>query len=147
MRMLMLKGSLVAREFLEQWIKPQPRAREELRESIDKLKQLHILGSPPPPPVPAGYSGPPPKRRAMDMNGATETDEALVLNSFFALSLQKALTASEETPWQEASAALPPLRSPPSPLQVEAYAAHRCAVAQVILKLWRKRYDTVMAES
>lgn len=61
----------------------------------------------------------------MDMNGQVETDEPLVMNTFFAASLQKALTATEETPWQAASERLPPLANPPLPAVVEAYAAHR----------------------
>ena len=125
MRLLVLKGAVVAREFLDQWVKPQPRAREELARVVDSLRRLHLLGSPPPPPPPPGHAGPPPRRRGMDMNGMLETAEPLVLNAFFAGSLQRALTTRDEAPWQGPSAALPPLARPPAPGAVEAYAAHR----------------------
>jgi len=124
MRLLLIKGTMVAREFLEQWVKPQPRAREELRRCVDALRRLHILGSPPAPVAPPG-GPPPPRRRGMDMNGVVETAEPLVLNGFFAASLQRALTTRDDAPWQAPSAVLPPLARPPAPGDVEAYAAHR----------------------
>ena len=124
MRMLMLKGAVVASEFLEQWVRPVTSAREELRVSVARLRALQILGSPPPPAA-ASAGGAPPRRRALDMNGLRDSEEPLVLNGYFGSSLQGALTASEGMPWQAASAALPPLAAPPRPHDVEAYAAHR----------------------
>ena len=52
LRLLPLRGTLIAVEFLQQWMQPTEAAQAALEASIARLTALRILGSPPPPPHP-----------------------------------------------------------------------------------------------
>ena len=120
-RLLFFKGITLSYALFEQWFKPLPAVRRELRECVDRLLRLRILGSP----VGSGVGGEQGPWRGADMNGTVETAAPLIGNGIFLAAMHEALTASRASPWRAETDALPPLASPPTRAEIEAHAAHR----------------------
>jgi transcription initiation factor TFIIH subunit 4 len=107
MRLLMVR-SPVAVAFIRCWYKESPPVVQELDAALAKLKRLFILGRPPGERI-----------LALGLNGSEETEEALSINLIFAEKLQAAMASVEEAPWQDITAAIPPMLAPPSSAAVE----------------------------
>ena len=126
LRLLFFKSAVLSYAYFEQWTKPTTAVRRELRESVNRLLRLRILGSPDASSANGSNSNSGRVTwRAQDMNGVVDTEEPLVVNSIFATSMQAAFTTTAATPWFDETTALPSMRSPPSAAEIEAHAAHR----------------------
>ena len=109
MRFVFQNEAVFSYELLDQFVQPTGQCKEAMRTAVERLKSLRIFGEPKSTAAPlAGY----------DMNGARE-QEPLVMNENFRASLQKAISAAGNAPWEAVTSTLPPLRSAPSAVEVE----------------------------
>lgn len=106
------RGAAFSYSLLEQFVQPTARSKAALRAETSVLKQLKIIGMP----VSVGHD----PVRGFDMNGTCENDdEVLVMNTIFYDSLNRAISAATNTPWEAETAVLPPLSHAPRAADVE----------------------------
>jgi Transcription factor Tfb2/Transcription factor Tfb2 (p52) C-terminal domain len=118
MRFLPISG-FIAFEFIYQMIKPNSWCKEEANTSIQTLLKLRIIGSPETP-----ESGPV-KRKALDVTGSLETETSFLMNKYFQLSLQKALSNIGASPWSEETLKLSPPWLIPTKAEIETFASQK----------------------